>query len=219
MSPGAGGPAAAFATVSLAIAGFCAILGPQSMRGDLRGDLPHLEQLKTWPVRAAAVIRGEMLWPATALTLCAWLALVCGTIFSTAAFPELPLVSRLSLFVAAILVAPALIAAQLTVHNAAAVLFPAWVTTGRQRPRGLEAMGQRLILFGGVMLSLVLLVGPGAIAGGIVIFALQRLIGAVSIIPAAVVCVAIVAIEILLVTEMLGGAYDRIDLSQVERSE
>src|SRR5207245_1059163 len=75
MSPGRRGPAAAFAMVSLAIAGFCAILGPQAMRGDLRGDLLHLDQLKTWPVRAAAVIRGELLWPTTLLTLCAWLAL------------------------------------------------------------------------------------------------------------------------------------------------
>jgi ABC-2 type transport system permease protein len=219
MSPGTRGPAAAFATVSLALAAFCAFLGPQAMRGDLRGDLPHLEQLKTWPVKAAAVIRGEILWPTTLLTLCAWLALACGTIFSTAAFPALTLGSRLSRSAAAFLLAPALIVAQLAVHNAAAVLFPAWVATGRDRPRGLDAMGQRLILFGGVMLSLAVLVGPGAIAGGIVIFALYRLIGDVSLVAAAVVCLAIVVIEVLLVTEMLGGVYDRIDLSQVERSE
>lgn len=219
MSPGTRGPAAAFATVSLALAAFCALLGPQAMRGDLREDLPHLEQLKTWPVKAAALIRGELLWPTTLLTLCAWLALACGTIFSTAAFPAWPLASRLSRSAAAFLLVPALIAAQLAVHNAAAVIFPAWVSTGHQRSRGLEAMGQRLILFGGVMFSLVVLVGPGAIAGAIVTFAFYRLIGDVSLVPAAVVCLAIVAIEILLVTEILGGMYDRIDLSQVERAE
>ena len=64
-----------------------------------------------------------------------------------------------------------------------------------------------------------MIVGPGAIAGGIVTFAFYRLIGDISLVPAAVVCLAIVAIEILVVTEMLGGVYDRIDLSQVERSE
>lgn len=213
------GPAAAFATGSLAVAGFCALLGPQAMRSDLRGDLLHLELLRTWPVRGAAVIRGEILWPTGLLTCAAWFALICATIFSEAAFPKLDVASRLSLAAAAILVAPALIAAQFTVHNAAAVLFPAWVPTGRQRPRGFDAMGQRLILFGGVVIALAVIVGPGAIAGAIVTFVFYRVIGPVSLVPAAVACVMLVVIEVLVITEMLGAAYDRIDLSQVERAE
>jgi hypothetical protein len=213
------GPAAAFATGSLALAGFCALLGPQAMRSDLRGDLPHLELLRTWPVRGSAVIRGEILWPSALLTCAAWLALVCAAIFSEAAFPTLDVKSRLSLAVAAILVAPVLIAAQFTVHNAAAVMFPAWVPTGRQRPRGFDAMGQRLILFGGVVIALAVIVGPGAIAGALVTFVFYRVIGLVSLVPAAVACVLLVAIEVLVITEMLGAAYDRIDLSQVERAD
>ncbi len=47
----------------------------KSVRSDLRGDLRHLDVLKTWPVKSAAVIRGEMLWPTLSLTLCAWFAL------------------------------------------------------------------------------------------------------------------------------------------------
>ena len=38
-------------------------------------------------------------------------------------------------------------------------------------------------------------------------------------VPAAAVCSLIVAIEIVVATEMLGPAYDRIDLSAVERVE
>ena len=68
-------------------------------------------------------------------------------------------------------------------------------------------------------LSLIVLVGPGAIAGGLVTFALLWLIGPVVVVPAALVCFAIIAVELALATEMLGGAYDRIDVSQVERSE
>ena len=63
------------------------------------------------------------------------------------------------------------------------------------------------------------MIGPGAIAGGIIAFAFYRLVGAVSFVPAAIVCLAIVAVEIALVTEMLGAGYDRIDLSQIERAE
>jgi len=216
---GARGPAVGFAVASLLVAAFCALIGPQMMRSDLRGDLIHLDLLKTWPVKASAVIRGQILWPIALLTLFTWGALACGTVFSAPAFPRWTLAWRLSLSALAFVLAPALIAAQFTVHNAAAVLFPAWVPTGRQRPRGLDAMGQRLILFAGVMLSLIVLVGPGAIAGGIVTFAFLRLIGPVILVPAGLVCLAIVAVELALVTEMLGGAYERIDLSQVERSE
>jgi hypothetical protein len=80
-------------------------------------------------------------------------------------------------------------------------------------------MGQRLILLAGVMLALVVMVGPGAIARGIVWFGFSRLVGAVAVVPAAAVYVAIVAIEVLLATEALGPAYERIDLSAVEREE
>jgi hypothetical protein len=214
---GARGPAASLAIASLVVAAFSALLGPQAIRTDLRGDLRHLDVLKTWPVKSAAVIRGEMLWPAVLLTLCAWFALLCATVFSAAAVPTMTWSARLSWSAAAFVCVPALVAAQLTVHNAAAVLFPAWVSTGR--PRGLDAMGQRLVLLIGVILALVVLLGPGAIAGGIMWFAFYPAIGTVSLLPAALLCVVVVAIEIGLLTEMLGAAYDRVDLSQVERAD
>jgi ABC-2 type transport system permease protein len=216
---GSGGPAEALCMVALFVAAFSIVLGPQTARSDLRGDLRHIELLKTWPVKAAAVVRGEMLWPAILLTVCAWFALLCATFLSAAAFPQLTLAWRLSLCVAAILMTPALVFAQLTAHNAAAVLFPAWIPTGNQRPRGLDAMGQRLILFAAVLLSLIVMVGPGAIAGGIVWFAFFRLIGAAVLVPAAALCLGIVAVEVLLATEALGPAYEQIDLSDVERAE
>ena len=50
---------------SLAGPAFAILLAPQIVRMDLRQDLRHLELLKTWPVKAAAVVRGEMLWPAS----------------------------------------------------------------------------------------------------------------------------------------------------------
>jgi hypothetical protein len=212
-------PAAALAIGSLFMAAFSALLGPQMVRSDMRGDLQHLDVLKTWPVKPAVVIRGQLLWPTLALTLWVWFALGCATVFSAAAFPSLTVVVRLSLAAAAVVLAPALVAAQLTVHNAVAVLFPAWIPSGSQRARGLDAMGQRLVLLAGVILALVVMIGPGAIAGGILTFAFYRVVGPVSIVPAAAVCVAIVAVEIAILTEMLGAAYDRIDLPQVERSD
>jgi ABC-2 type transport system permease protein len=216
---GASGSAAGLSIAALAIAAILTLVGPQGSRSDLRGDLRHLGQLKTWPVKPAAVIRGELSWPVTSLTMCVWFALACGTTFSAAAFPGVSIVTRLSFSGAAFLLTPALIVAQLTVHNAAAVLFPAWVSTGRQRSRGVDAVGQRIILFGGVVLAMILVVGPGAIAGGLVAFVLYRWMGVATAVPAAAVCLTVVAMEVLLATEALGGAYERIDLSAVETAE
>jgi hypothetical protein len=117
------------------------------------------------------------------------------------------------------LLIPALVLAQFTIHNTAAVLFPAWVPLGAQRPRGLDAMGQRLILFGGIVLGLIVMLFPGAVSGGIIWLALGRLIGPLGLVPAAAACVMVVLAEVLVATEALGPAYDRLDLMAVERAE
>jgi len=205
--------------VALVFAGAATLLGPLSVMSDLRGDLRHLELLKTWPVKGAALVRGEMLWPAALLTVLAWFALACGALLSVVAFPMLPAGMRLALWAAASLVVPALVFAQYTIHHAAAVLFPAWIPSDNEA-RGFDSLGQRLILFGGVLLGLVVMFLPGAIAAGVIGLVFYRLTGSPFVfVPAAAVCLAIVAIEVMLATEALGPLYDRIDLSGVERSE
>jgi hypothetical protein len=80
-------------------------------------------------------------------------------------------------------------------------------------------MGQRLIMLGGTWLLLIVMMFPGVIAGAIVWFALERFVGPAILVPAAVVCTVIVGIEVLLATEALGPAYERLDLTAVERVE
>jgi putative ABC exporter len=213
------GAAAAACAMAIAVAAFTAVLGPQVVRTDLRSDLTHLDVLKTWPVRAAAVLRGEMAWPGTMLTLVGWAAIACAAAFSTAAFPRVPETTRASMAIAAIVLMPALVFAQYLVQNAAAVLFPAWVPLGDQRPRGFEAMGQRIILLVGALAAVIVLLLPGAIIGGVLWFAFQRFVGMLIVVPAAVICSSIVAVEVLAVTELLGPLYDRLDILAVERPE
>jgi hypothetical protein len=153
------------------------------------------------------------------LTLIAWVALACATALSAAAFTQTPVGVRLSVAAAAALLAPALVFAQFTIHNAAAVLFPAWIPLGTARPKGIDAMGQRLIMFAGVLFGLTLMMLPGAFASGLIWFAFHRLMGIAVLIPAAAVCTAIVLIEVLMATEVLGPVYERMDVSMVERSE
>jgi hypothetical protein len=164
-------------------------------------------------------VRGELLWPGTVITFFGWLALVCATAFSGPALPRWPITWRLSVAAALVLIVPALVFAQYVVHNAAVVLFPGWVPLDNERPRGLDAMGQRLILMAGVVVALALAIAPGAIAGAIVWFALYRLVGIASLVPAAAACLAVVAAELLVVTELLGLAYERVDVTEVERAE
>jgi len=199
---------------------FLVLMAPQILRVDLRDDLRHLELLKTWPVPAAALIRGQLLWPSLILTLASWTTLAAGELLATTTpFARVSLTWRVSVGAAAALVIPALIAAQLTIQNAAAVLFPAWVPLGHQRPRGLDAMGQRLILLGATWLLLILGVLPGAIVGAIVWLGLSLVLGPAAVVPAAACCAAAVAAEVLLASEALGPAYDRLDATAVEPAE
>lgn len=205
-----------FATVGTAMA---VLLAPQVLRIDMRQDLRHLELLKTWPVAAAAVVRGQLLWPGALITACAWVLLTIAVAMSGVTFTRLGWPIRLSIAAGAAIIAPALVFAQLTIHNAVALMFPAWVPLGMGRPRGLDALGQRLIMLGGTWLLLAIAALPAAIAGGIVWFALRWVIGSAALVPGALVATAIVAIEVLLATEALGPAYERIDILAVERAE
>jgi ABC-2 type transport system permease protein len=198
---------------------FATVIGPQVFRVDLRQDLQHLEVLKTWPVRAAAVVRGEMLWPAAVITTLTWVCGLVGIVLSAATFSTTTLSLRMAGGLAGLILAPALVVAQFTIHNTAALLFPAWVPLGMGRPRGVDAMGQRLFMLGATWLMLVLVVAPGAVAGGILWFAFGRLVGWWILIPAAAVCSSIIGVEVLMATEALGPAYERLDLTSVERGE
>ena len=102
--------------------------------------------------------------------------------------------------------APALVFAQLTIHNGVALMFPAWVPLGSQRARGLDAMGQRIIMLGGTWLLLVIMTLPGAIAGGIVWFAFRADRWTAGADSGAIACAVVVAVEVLVATEALGPA-------------
>lgn len=213
------GLAAILGVFALAGAAFAVLLAPQILRIDLRQDLRHLELLKTWPVKASAVIRGEIAWPGALITMFAWILIGLALFLSAANFSRIALGWRLGVAGAAALVAPALVFAQLTIHNGVALMFPAWVPLGNQRARGLDAMGQRLIMLGGTWLLLILMTVPGAFAGAIVWFAFRTFLGPGALLPGAIVCAVALGIEVLVAIEALGPLYERLDVLAVERAE
>ena len=198
---------------------FTVAMGPQILRADLRQDLEHLELLKTWPVRAASVVRGELIWPTIVVTMVAWACGIVALTFSAAAFSSTGRPWRMAVGTAAMILTPALVLAQYTIHNAAALLFPAWIHLGAGLARGVDAIGQRLILLAGTWLMLVLLLLPGLIVGGGIGLALYRLAGPWASLPGALCAVAIIGVELVVATETLGPLYERLDVTSVERAE
>ena len=196
-------------------------LGPQIARNDLRQDLGHIALLKTWPIPSGALIRGELLAPLAALSAAAWLfilgsALLITKVPSTAATFGLLVLDRVSYGLAAALLAPPLIVVQLVVQNGLAVLFPAWAVIGATRSRGVEVMGQRLLLQAGIWLSLILALLPAAAAAAVAAGAIYLATHVIPIvIPAAIGAVVILG-EAFLATEALGKALDRTDVGSLE---
>lgn len=209
----------ALATFALAAAAFSIVIAPQALRIDLRQDLQHLDLIKTWPVRAASVIRGELLWPSALLTVVAWTLLAFAFALPGGPFRRVDTALRLSAGISAIIAAPALIIGQLVIHNAMALAFPAWVPLGSQRARGLDVMGQRIILLGGTWLLLLLMLIPALIPAAAVWFALRLVVHTMAWVPAAFVVACVLSVEAFVATELLAPLYEGLDISGIERPE
>ena len=213
------GPASLLTMLGGFVSVMAMLLGPQIMRGDLRSDFEHLDVLKTWPTSASQVIRGELVWPVAAVSAVVWAAALTAGIFSGAALPRVAFVDRWSVVVAALIAAPSMIAAQYAVQNTATILFPGWVQIGTQRARGIDAIGQRLILLAAIVVSLLLFALPGAVGAAVLWIVFRRLVGVFVFVPMAIVFSAIVLTEVLVVTELLGPAYERLDVMSIEKPE
>lgn len=205
----------------LAGSGLAILLGPQIVRNDLRQDLANLSLLKTWPVRSAAIIRGELLAPTAILTVVAWI-LVIASVFLIANLPSSTsrlatvVLNRLPYGIAALVLAPPVIIIQLLVQNGLAVVFPAWAIIGATRSRGLDVMGQRLLMQAGIWLAVLLAALPAALVGGLVAVGVYAVTGILPIVVPAFLAAAVILAEAFLATEALGRALDRADVGSLE---
>jgi hypothetical protein len=194
------------------------------MRNDLRQDLANLALLKTWPVRGAALIRGEIFAPTVVVSVVAWLFILLGALIAPR--PASPggavavlMANRASFAIAAAIMAPAIILSQIVVQNALAVLFPAWVAVGASRPRGIDAMGQRMLMLAGILLTLAASLLPGALIAGVVAFAVYWITGATLVVLPALIVALVVVGECWLAVEGLGRVLERTDVSAIDATE
>jgi len=199
---------------------FATVVGPFMIRNDLRHDLQRLAVLKTWPISGRELLLGELLAPIFLLSAIVWF-LLAVTLALSPAWKDGPIdaVGRAALLVSVGLLAPMLIAGQVIIQNAAVVLFPGWIATGGARARGIEAMGQNMLMFAGTLLALAIGVLPAsAIAGGLG-YVLYLFLGWPGLLPATMLLASILVVEAGLVVMWLGRVLERTDPAQVEIAE
>jgi ABC-2 type transport system permease protein len=203
------------AVLLLALAGVALLFGPLTLRFDLRRDLEMLDVLKAYPVRGRQVVGGEVAAPVTLIGAVVWSCLVGAFVISAdrAGGGLPPLVDRVALLLALLPATAAVLVVLILVQNAAALLFPAWVSIGRDRAVGLEATGQRILTMAGSMVALVVALVPAAIVGAIAaaVAGAVGLSGLWGLAMGSVAGSAVVAGEAVLTVQLLGRAFDRME--------
>jgi hypothetical protein len=162
---------AMLATLALTATAFLVVMGPLTVRNDLRQDLLHLDVLRTLPLTGTSLVFAEIASSALALTLGQWLLLIgaYGLLTWTGgpvsppseSLPHfVPLVTRDAEFLIGFAALPFVNCASLFVQNTAALLFPAWIRLGGTGTGGLEVFGQRILTVGASLFGLALLLTP-----------------------------------------------------------
>ncbi len=200
-------------TLALSWCAILALIGPVWIRSDLRGDLPHLALLKTWPLPGLQVMTGQVL--SSAIVLTAFQAILgavglvaLGSIEDT--MPPARLVAAgLPVTLAALF---GLNVLAVGIQNGAALLYPSWVSS-EIRPGGIEALGQQVLTTGvSLVLLALLLAGPGILAGGALYLTAERL-GSWAVLPALLLAVIGIAIEAWMLLDWLGDRFEQSDPS------
>jgi len=191
------------------LAGSSAFFGVQVYRIDFRLDLVNIDQLRSYPLRGVDLALAEVLAPFTVLTVAQWIFLVAGAVLAP---PDLiPGQARLPVLAAAMMALPAFTLCGLIVQNAAALLFPSWVETGTGPPRGVEAIGQRLVTLVGTLLAVAVALIPAALVGVPAALLLRGVVGSAAVAVGALAGTLVVALEAGFAFLGLGKAFDRFD--------
>jgi hypothetical protein len=212
-APGKGFPIVMEILIAAAL-GYSLLLGPQLLRLDFRNDLPMADLLKTLPMHGWRIALGEILAPAAVLAMLQWLLLLLG-LGLLLFLPVKQDALILAIALGAAILLPVLDMLLLLIPNAAVLLFPSWIQTGKDSPRGVEATGQRLIFALGQMLALMLALLPAAAAFVGVFFLFNFMIGPdVAVSLASLAATMILGAEAGLGVMLLGKLFDRFDVTE-----
>jgi hypothetical protein len=198
--------------LSLTWAGVMLIVGPQWVRNDLRGDLTKLDLLRSYPLRGSSIVQAEVSASTLALTLMQLgLLLVAYLAFLGNDEFRFDLPERTLLLGAAVVYLPLINFAGLLIHNAAAVLYPAWVHLGVGRPGGVEALGQNMLMIIAFTILLGITLVIPVTLGGATVAMLHPWIRNAALIPGTLVLLATLGAEAWLIVNWLGRVFERTD--------
>jgi hypothetical protein len=157
---------------------------------------------------------GEILAPVAVLVVLQWLLLLIGAGL-VIYLPGKQAALFLAIALGAAFLLPVLDLLVLLIPNAAVLLFPSWIQTGKDGPRGIEATGQRLIIAVGQFFVLLLALLPAALAFVGVLFLLKLALGYAAAVPfAALAATIILAVEAGFGVMLLGKLFERFDVSE-----
>jgi ABC-2 type transport system permease protein len=188
------------------------VIGPQWIRNDLRSDLLKLDLLRSYPLPGRSVVAAETAASTLVLT-CMQLGLLLIAYLAFIGVPNLdpPLDLRTAVLAAAVVCLPGINFLGMLIHNGTALLFPAWVHLGSNRPGGVEALGQNMLMIVayGALLAMAL-AAPAAIAAGLGIL-LEGILGWWAAVPAALVLLVGIAAESVVLVRRLGRVFERME--------
>jgi len=197
-------------------AGFLLLLGPQWIRNDLRTDLSRLAVLRSFPLRGRTVVGAETAGSTAVLTALqlgliglAYLAFWGGRVDEPS--PQL----RTATLAASVVLLPPVNFLAMLIQNGVALLFPAWVRVGPDRPIGVEALGHNMLMMVGFLAILAVLLLLPAAAGGALYLGFEPRWGWWAAAPAAGAALLLAALEAHLVLGRLGRVFEATDPSSV----
>ena len=203
---------ALLATLAITGTGFLVVMGPLTVRNDLRQDLLHLDVLRTLPLSGTSLVFAEIASSTLALTLGQWALLVGAYALLAwngnppAADPPahyLIAMTRDAEFLIGFVALPFINCASLFVQNTAALLFPAWIRLGGTGTGGLEVFGQRILTVGASLVGLAVLLTPPTFAAFAVLIPMT---GDGPPDPGAIIA-AVIAAVVVAVIELSAGIY------------
>jgi hypothetical protein len=131
------------------------IFGGRLIRNDLRQDMQHLPLIKSLPMASGDIVLAEVASAALPMAAAQMvLLLIAYVAFLFAPVHVIGPKVRLALIAAAPFAVLAINGALITIQNAMAVLFPAWVRLGPVVTTGVEALGQNVLAMIANLISL-----------------------------------------------------------------
>lgn len=199
---------------------FSVLVGPSSARIDLRRELggSGWEVLKSLPLTGWQVVLGELMAPWFVLTATQWgLGLLVVTFLpAPAGMGDVGMLERGTVLVGMAMLGPSVSMVNLCLQNGAALLFPAWVLISPGQARGgFEVLGQRMIVYVGQMLGLLVSLVPAAVAGVVVYLLVGWVLGGwLGFGVASGAVAAVLGLESAVAIRCLGWLWDHTDLSR-----